>query len=67
MLREIHAAVTGLHAAGIFDTVTMRTFDRLCLPLPELYLHALRRLREHARVIFRVRGRHPGAAALEGR
>jgi predicted XRE-type DNA-binding protein len=32
MRAEIHEAAQGLHAAGIFDTETMDTLDRLCHP-----------------------------------
>ena len=51
MLTEIHEAATGLHAAGVFDTVTLRKFDRLCLPpIHEMSPTAIRRLRERAHV-----------------
>ena len=29
----VHETVKGLHAAGMMEQVTLRKFDRLCLPL----------------------------------
>jgi putative transcriptional regulator len=32
ILEAVHETATGLHRAGVMDRVTMREFDRLCLP-----------------------------------
>lgn len=32
ILEAIYETATGLHKAGIIDRVTLREFDRLCLP-----------------------------------
>ena len=32
ILEAVHETAKGLHAAGAIDQVTMRRFDRLCLP-----------------------------------
>ena len=32
ILKEVHETVTGLYQAGVFDAVTLREFDALCLP-----------------------------------
>jgi putative transcriptional regulator len=32
ILEAVHETATGLHAAGVMDRVTLREFDRLCLP-----------------------------------
>ena len=33
-IREaVHETAKGLHAAGVMEHVTLREFDRLCLPL----------------------------------
>jgi len=33
ILAAIHETAKGLHAAGVMQLVTLREFDRLCLPL----------------------------------
>ncbi|MBB4285671.1 putative transcriptional regulator [Roseospira goensis] len=33
----VHETATGLHEAGLLDTVTMREFDALCLPPPPVF------------------------------
>jgi putative transcriptional regulator len=35
ILEAVHETATGLHKAGVIDRVTLREFDRLCLPLIE--------------------------------
>src|SRR5215467_4500897 len=51
ILAEVHETAKGLHDAGVFDTVTMRQFDRLCLsPVHEMAPAAIRELRERAHV-----------------
>ena len=32
ILEAVRETVKGLHAAGVMDQVTLREFDRLCLP-----------------------------------
>jgi putative transcriptional regulator len=32
ILDAVHETASGLHDSGIMDKVTMREFDRLCLP-----------------------------------
>ena len=33
ILEAVHGTAKGLHAAGAMEQVTLREFDRLCLPL----------------------------------
>ena len=35
ILAAIHETAKGLHAAGVMELVTLREFDRLCLPSVE--------------------------------
>lgn len=35
ILAAVHETADGLHKAGAMDQVTLREFDRLCLPLVE--------------------------------
>lgn len=47
----VHETAAGLHRAGVMDHVTLREFDRLCLPPVEpLEPAAIKRIRESARV-----------------
>ncbi len=32
ILKAVHETARGLHKAGVMDQVTLREFDRLCLP-----------------------------------
>lgn len=32
VLEVVHATAKGLHKAGVMDQLTLREFDRLCLP-----------------------------------
>lgn len=51
ILAAVHETATGLHAAGVMDRVTLREFDRLCLPPVEpLEPEQIKRLREKSRV-----------------
>lgn len=51
ILEAVHDTAKGLHAAGVMDRVTLREFDRLCLPPVEpLEPEQIKRLREKARV-----------------
>jgi hypothetical protein len=44
ILEAVHETAKGLHAAGAIDQVTMRQFDRLCLPsLPPLKPEQIRK------------------------
>jgi putative transcriptional regulator len=36
ILEAVHDTAKGLHRAGVMDLVTLREFDRLCLPPIEL-------------------------------
>jgi len=47
----VHETARGLHAAGAMDQVTLREFDRLCLPPVEpLQPEQIRQIRETSRV-----------------
>lgn len=51
ILEAVHETATGLHKAGAMDRVTLREFDRLCLPPVEtLEPEQIKSLREKARV-----------------
>ena len=51
ILEAVHETATGLHKAGVMDKVTLREFDRLCLPAIEpLEPEQIKHIRETARV-----------------
>jgi putative transcriptional regulator len=51
ILAEVHETAKGLHDIGLLPDVTMREFDRLCLPpVHEMAPTTIKRLREHAHV-----------------
>jgi putative transcriptional regulator len=51
ILDAVHETVRGFHDTGIMDKVTMREFDRLCLPPVEpLQPEEIRQIREKAHV-----------------
>lgn len=51
ILEAVRETVKGLHAAGVMDRVTLREFDRLCLPPVEpLPPKEIKRIRESSRV-----------------
>lgn len=51
ILEAVHETAKGLHDAGVMDRVTLREFDRLCLPPVEpMEPEQIKRLRERARV-----------------
>jgi putative transcriptional regulator len=51
ILEAVHATATGLHKAGVMDRVTLREFDRLCLPpIAPLAAREIKRIRENAQV-----------------
>ena len=51
ILEAVHETATGLHKAGAMDRVTLREFDRLCLPPVEpLEPKQIKQIREISRV-----------------
>jgi len=51
ILEAVHETAIGLHQAGVMDVVTMREFDRLCLPpIPSLEAEQIKQIRESSRV-----------------
>ncbi len=51
ILEAVHETAKGLQAAGAMDQVTLREFDRLCLPPVEaLQPEQIKRIRETSRV-----------------
>jgi putative transcriptional regulator len=50
-LAAVHDTAKGLHRAGVMDQITVREFDRLCLPPVEpLEPDQIKRIRESSRV-----------------
>lgn len=48
ILEAVHETVQGLHKAGVMDQVTLREFERLCLPPVEpLKPEEIRQIREN--------------------
>jgi putative transcriptional regulator len=51
ILEAVHETAKGLHAAGVMDQVTLREFDRMCLPPVEpLRPDEIKHIREASRV-----------------
>ncbi len=51
ILEAVHETASGLHKAGVMDQVTLREFDRLCLPPVEpLEPMQIKQIREASRV-----------------
>ena len=51
ILDAVHETARGLHAAGVMDQVTLREFDRLCLPpIEPLSPSKIRKIRAQSRV-----------------
>jgi len=51
ILEAVHETAKGLHKADVMDQVTLREFDRLCLPPVEpLQPNEIKRIREVSRV-----------------
>ena len=51
ILEAVHETAKGLHKAGVMDQVTLREFDRLCLPPVEpLEPAQIKQIRETSRV-----------------
>jgi putative transcriptional regulator len=51
ILEAVHDTAKGLYKAGVLDQVTLREFDRLCLPpIEPLEPEQIKQIREAARV-----------------
>lgn len=51
ILEAVHETARGLHKAGVMDQLTLREFDRLCVPpVPSLNPAQIKRIRESSRV-----------------
>ena len=51
ILDAVQQTARGLHAAGVMDQVTLREFDRLCLPpIEPLSPGMIKKIREQSRV-----------------
>ena len=51
ILEAVHETAQGLHQAGVMDMVTLREFDRLCLPpVAPLEPQEIKHIRESSRV-----------------
>ena len=51
ILEAVHDTAKGLHKAGVMDQITLREFDRLCLPPVEpLEPEQIKNIRESSRV-----------------
>jgi len=51
ILEAVHETATGLYKAGVMDQVTLREFDRLCLPPIEMLgPEQIKQIRESSRV-----------------
>ena len=51
ILEAVHETAQGLHKAGVMDQVTLREFDRLCLPpIAPLEPAQIKQIRETSRV-----------------
>lgn len=51
ILEAVHDTAKGLHKAGVLDQVTLREFDRLCLPpIEPLRPEQIKEIREATRV-----------------
>lgn|SRR5689334_10631708 len=51
ILEAVHDTAKGLHKAGVMDQVTLREFDRLCLPpIESLKPEQIKQIRESSRV-----------------
>ena len=51
ILEAVHETAVGLHKAGVMDQVTLREFDRMCLPpIKPLEPMQIKQIRETSRV-----------------
>jgi putative transcriptional regulator len=51
ILETVHETAKGLHAIGVMDRVTLREFDRMCLPpVKPLHPEEIKHIRETSRV-----------------
>jgi putative transcriptional regulator len=52
ILEVVHDIAKGLHKAGVMDQITLREFDRLCLPpVKPLQPEQIRNICAHARAV----------------
>jgi putative transcriptional regulator len=59
ILENVHETALRLHQAGFVDTVTMREFDKLCLPqLPHFSPQDIRTIRNNNHVSQTVFAKH---------
>ena len=51
ILEAVHETAQNLHNAGVMDQITMREFDRMCLPpVPSLAPQEIKQIREASHV-----------------
>jgi putative transcriptional regulator len=51
ILEAVHETAQGLHQAGVIDQITLREFDRLCLPpIEPLAPEQIKQIRESSQV-----------------
>ena len=51
ILEAVHETARDLHSAGVMEQVTLREFDRMCLPpVPPLEPQAIKQIRETSHV-----------------
>jgi putative transcriptional regulator len=51
ILEAVHETAAGLHKVGVMDQITMREFDRMCLPpVPPLKPEQIKQIREASNV-----------------
>lgn len=51
ILEAVHETARDLHSAGVMEQVTLREFDRMCLPpVPPLEPQAIKQIREMSHV-----------------
>lgn len=51
ILEAVHETAKGLHTAGVMEQITMREFDRLCLPpIAQLQPEEIKQIRETSNV-----------------
>lgn len=51
LLEAVHETARDLHSAGVMEQVTLREFDRMCLPpVPPLAPQAIKQIRETSHV-----------------
>lgn len=51
ILKVVHSTAKGLHKAGVMDQITLREFDRLCVPpVQPLAPEQIKKIRETSRI-----------------